>query len=83
MKEQKETKRTVGLQGIMAVAMVFLTIVLGQSAVRQLSGHHIFGGCISGVGAVLFFIVAVILAFDLRKALRTKKSTQEETKHES
>jgi len=65
--EQAAAKQAVALTAVMAVALLFLSVVLGRSAVVQLRDAHVFSGCISIAGTVLFLLVSGLMFHDLYK----------------
>ena len=65
--EKAVAKQATALSCIMAVAMLFLSAVLGRSAVIQLRTAHVFSGCISIAGTVLFLFVSILIFHDLYK----------------
>lgn len=78
-----EATKARNLNGILAVAMLALSVALGHSAVTQLCGGRIFSGCVSAVGTVLFLVVAAILIHDLHKRPRSTQPHEKEKDHES
>ena len=65
--EVSAAKQVAALTTVMAVALLFLGIVLGRSAVVQLRAAHTFSGCISIAGTVLILLVSVLMFCDLYK----------------
>lgn len=65
--EKAIAKQSVAFSAIMAAALLFLSVVLGRSAVIQLRAAHVVSGCISIAGTVLFLFVSVLLFHDLYK----------------
>lgn len=63
----KEAKRESTLNIVMAVALLFLTVVLARGAVVQLRTDHVVSGCVSALGAVLFLCACLLLCHDLWK----------------
>jgi len=76
----EEVRRSAGLNIVMGLSMLFLAIVLGKSAVTQLSSGRIISGIISAVGTVLFLAVGIMVVNDLRRQLAAQKK-QEEASH--
>lgn len=78
---KSEAKRAALLSAVLAVALLFLAVVLAKSAVTQLRGGHPISGCVSILGTLLFFLVGLLMLNDLRKRLQAQK-TQQEDHHE-
>jgi len=76
---QEEAKRSATLSAVMMVAMLFLAVILGRSAVIQLTTGRVVGGCISVLGCLLFLLVGSIMFNDFRKRFAVRKAKQEET----
>ena len=71
MKKKKDetaiATQELALSIVMAVALLFLAVVLVRSAVVQLRADHMFSGCISCAGAVIFLFVSGLMFHDLIK----------------
>lgn len=65
--EQEVAKQASKQSAVMASALLFLAVVLGGSAVLQFRLGRSVSGCISVVGAVVFFGVSLMMFQDLRK----------------
>lgn len=78
-RENDERKRTVNLNAILSMALLFLSVIMIKTAFTQFFTDHIVSGCINAVGGLLFFGVSMTLLRDLCKYLQKKEPTQEDT----
>lgn len=67
MKTPKVFQKSALLTAIMAVATVFLAVILAVSAVDQFRAGQWFSGCVSTLGVLLVAAVSGLLIVDLRK----------------
>lgn len=78
-KPGRETKQQRAFSAILGTALVFLGCVLAVNFVSHIHNNAVFAAVISGLGALLFFAVGVILFSDLvRKRRQPPKQDQEE-----
>lgn len=64
-KPGRETKQKRAFSAILGTALVFLGCVLAVNFIGHIRGGTVFPAIISGLGALLFFVVGVILFSDL------------------
>jgi len=77
-KKQEERRQALGMNAVLSLALLFLSVVMIKSAFSQLFSSHIVSGCINAVGGLLFFGVSMTLLRDLCKYLRSKDMNQED-----
>ena len=77
-KPGRETKQQRAFNAILGTALVFLGCVLAVNFVSHIRNSAIFPAVISGLGALLFFAVGVILFSDLIRRRRQPPSQDQE-----
>lgn len=78
-KPGRETKQKRAFSAILGTALVFLGCVLAVNFVSHIQSGAVFAAVVSGLGALLFFAVGVILFSDL---VRRKAPPQEDREEE-
>ena len=73
-----DIKRAAALSEILAAIMLFLSAMLIRGSIQQFRTGHMVSGCISIVGALVFFAVGLVLLHDLRKRLQGYHKHQED-----
>ena len=82
-KNRDEYRQTLGMNAVLSIALLFLSVVMIKSAFSQLFANKIIGGCINAIGGLLFFFVSMTLLRDLCVYLRNKETIQEDSHHGS
>ena len=77
-KPGREAKQQRAFNAILGTALVFLGCVLAVNFVSHIRNSVVFPAVISGVGALLFFAVGVILFSDLIRRRRQPPSQDQE-----
>ena len=70
-------KQALLLSFVMAIALVFLTVVLVRGAVLQLQRDQLVSGIVSIVGALLFCGVSALTIHDLCRHFKPKKQQED------
>ena len=77
-KPGREAKQQRAFNAILGTALVFLGCVLAVNFVSHIRNSAVFRAAISGLGALLFFAVGVILFSDLIRRRRQPPSQDQE-----
>lgn len=80
-KNRDEHRQVLGMNAVLSIALLFLSVVMIKSAFSQLFANRIVDGCINAVGGLLFFGVSMTLLRDLCVYLRDKETIQEDSTH--
>ena len=78
-KKQEERRQALGMNAVLSLALLFLSVVMIKSAFSQLFSSHIVSGCINAVGGLLFFGVSMTLLKELCNYLQKNKNKQEDS----
>ena len=80
-RQTEPKKKPSGFSVIMSLALLFVAVFMVFSAVSQFRAGRIVSGCVSVLGAVLFFGLIGLQVSALIRQKRAKKKEQQEDDH--
>jgi len=78
-KKRDEARQTLSLNVVLAIALLFLSVIMIKTAFTQFFDSRILGGCINALGGLLFFGVSMTLLKELCNYLQKNKNKQEDS----
>ena len=78
-KKRDEPRQTLSLNVVLAIALLFLSVIMIKTAFTQFFASRILGGCINALGGLLFFGVSMTLLKELCSHLQKNKNKQEDS----
>ena len=78
-KHRDESRQTRSLHVVLAIALLFLSVIMIKAAFTRFFSGRILSGCINALGGLLFFGVSMTLLKELCSHLQKNKNKREDS----